>query len=755
MAYLFSSTPPTPRSHFQVHFYGAVLRLVRTIERMGSPGGASLAEILRLYPFLARYQEELARRLPPNLPANQAVTWWETQVTLWEESALGAAAGKADPNAKTVLAKKGKAAGSQPSLPLAALKNLPEVGALGQAAFMLCGLVEEDSRFGTLFAYLQEPLGARRPTLELLTQVLETEAVAGSDAGRQACAGLLHCGALESLNPNSPRSEWQLRVPGALWEAARGAESLHAANLTLHPAQEYPLPGELILPTDFRQRLEQAPQLLRDGRVRVLALRGSMGSDRLRVAGALARSMGRQVIEAAPLAARPVEGSDALAPEDRREPYLGVLCTLLHAAPVFSFDLGPGETGTIPDLPGYHGPVLVALGMEGGLRGPLADQVLALTIPTPGPDLRLLLWQDALGGTPAEDLPEIAGRFLLPAGYIRQVAGMAAAQAGLEKRAAVRLEDVRQASRALNRQLLDNLADRIEAGGDWEKLVVSSGTLDRLFELERRCRLRERLLDHLGPAFSGSANRGVRALFSGSSGTGKTLAARILAAVLGMDLYRVDLASIINKYIGETEKNLHRVLSRAEEMDIILLLDEGDSLLGSRTEVKSSNDRYANLETNYLLQRLEHYNGIILVTTNAAQNIDTAFQRRMDVVVNFVPPGAAERLAIWQLHLPESHAVSGTMLSQVAARCDLTGGQIRNAALLASLLAVSAGSPQVLDVHLQDAVRAEYRKAGAVCPLDGLPGVHSVSGPAFHLDSFARFLQDQPAAPSLGEDGRI
>ena len=126
----------------------------------------------------------------------------------------------------------------------------------------------------------------------------------------------------------------------------------------------------------------------------------------------------------------------------------------------------------------------------------------------------------------------------------------------------------------------------------------------------------------------------MRALFSGASGTGKTLAARILAAELGMDLYRVDLASVINKYIGETEKNLHRVLARAEELDIILLLDEGDALLGQRTDVKSSNDRYANLETNYLLQRLESYQGIVLVTTNAAQNIDSAFQRRMDVVVN-------------------------------------------------------------------------------------------------------------------------
>jgi len=143
------------------------------------------------------------------------------------------------------------------------------------------------------------------------------------------------------------------------------------------------------------------------------------------------------------------------------------------------------------------------------------------------------------------------------------------------------------------------------------------------------------------PAFGVDAHRGVRALFAGASGTGKNLAARILAAVLGMDLYRVDLAAVVNGYIGETERNLHQVLSRAEALDVVLLLDGGDALLGSRTEVKSANDRDANLETNYLLRRLEHYQGIVLVTTNLGDNIDQAFQRRMDVVVPFFAPQPA------------------------------------------------------------------------------------------------------------------
>jgi SpoVK/Ycf46/Vps4 family AAA+-type ATPase len=183
-----------------------------------------------------------------------------------------------------------------------------------------------------------------------------------------------------------------------------------------------------------------------------------------------------------------------------------------------------------------------------------------------------------------------------------------------------------------------------------------------------------------------------------------------------MDLYRVDLASVVNKYIGETEKNLERVFARAEELDVILLLDEGDALLTQRTGVQSANDRYANLETNYLLQRLESYEGILVVTTNAADRIDTAFQRRMDVVIDFPLPDAAERWAIWQMHLPASHEVGLEVLHATAQRCAMSGGQIRSAALHASLLAVDSGAP-LGAAHLETAVEREYRKQGALSPL--------------------------------------
>jgi SpoVK/Ycf46/Vps4 family AAA+-type ATPase len=215
---------------------------------------------------------------------------------------------------------------------------------------------------------------------------------------------------------------------------------------------------------------------------------------------------------------------------------------------------------------------------------------------------------------------------------------------------------------------------------------------------------------------SGAANRGVRVLFTGPSGTGKTLTARHLAARLQLDLYRVDLAAVVNKYLGETERNLDAVLTRAEELDVVLLFDEGDALLTRRTEVNNANDRYANLETDFLLQRLETFDGIVVVTTNAGSRIDPAFQRRIDVTVEFVPPDADQRRRLWWLHLPPGHDVSPALLDDAARRCELTGGQIRNAALHARLLGLERDAP-ITDDDLLAAVAREYRRSGASFPL--------------------------------------
>jgi SpoVK/Ycf46/Vps4 family AAA+-type ATPase len=301
----------------------------------------------------------------------------------------------------------------------------------------------------------------------------------------------------------------------------------------------------------------------------------------------------------------------------------------------------------------------------------------------------------------------------LTSGNIRRAALSATNIARLAGRRDFTAEDLRLACRTLQADRLETLATRLEARGGLDDLAVDEATREELAALVARCRHREALAV-LGPKFT-RGSVGVRALFAGASGTGKTLATRLLAATLGRDIYRVDLAATVNKYLGETEKNLDRAFAAAEELDAILLLDEGDALMASRTDVSSSNDRYANLETNFLLQRIETFTGIVLVTSNAHERIDKAFARRMDVVINFRPPDEWSRHEILRMHLAGAQ-VSEALMHDIACRCSLSGGQLRNVASHATLLALQRGAA-INDFDLHAALAREYRKTGGRCPL--------------------------------------
>src|SRR5262249_53719115 len=279
---------------------------------------------------------------------------------------------------------------------------------------------------------------------------------------------------------------------------------------------------------------------------------------------------------------------------------------------------------------------------------------VTLEVRMPGPAERAELWRRSLDTHAQAEARELGDRFRMTSGGVIRTSSLARAHAALHGRSEIEPPDLRAASRALHADI-ERLAARVPATGGWESLGAAPDTMSDLRGLELRCRHRERLRHRVSASVGQQLNGGVRALFAGPSGTGKTMAARLLAASLDMDLYRLDLASVVNKYLGETEKSLDLLFSRAEELDVVLLIDEGDALLTGRTAVQNSNDRYANLETNYLLQRLESVEGLLVVTTNSVARTDTAFHRRMDVVVEFRMPSPHERWLIWQLHLPVDH----------------------------------------------------------------------------------------------------
>jgi hypothetical protein len=665
-----------PLEHFKLYFFAATTRLLSHGAR--TFGGERA--LLTRFPFLEGYRTELTELGIATLEGEDGPGTWPEALAAWEADVTG-------------------------HLPMRALRKAAGLDHEALTLLLAVGMVEEDARFGALFATLQGTPTLQRPTLGLLNASWRGEEDRGEVRAR--LRRLMDLGLVEVSDREAPRAEWALHVPGTVWDALRGEALERPASWLKHHARETLARDEpLIVPDSLRETLTRLPALLASGEVGALVVRGPRHNGRRTLLRSVARALGRGVLE--------VEGPQK--GDDARWRMVGPLATLLHALPVAVLEPAPGEAAEVPELDGLDGPLGVVLGRLGGVSGEGVDRALTLAVDMPGPEERALHWKQGLAGRPCSRLEELSVAFRLTRGHVRRAARLAQAHAALAGRAEVEPDDVREAARSLNRQALDTLAVRLTTPGDWGQLSVATETMRDLRLLETRCRSRERMGEAVGGALAQQLTPGVRALFQGPSGTGKTLAARLVAAALGLDVYRVELSSVVNKYIGETEKNLARIFALAEELDVVLLFDEGDSLFARRTGVGSSTDRYANLETNYLLQRIESYEGILIVTTNAAEAIDTAFQRRMDVVVDFRAPDPSERWMLWQLHLPAAHAVDAALLREVSARCQLSGGQIRNAVLHASLLALEDGGP-LGSSHLEAGVVREYRKAGDVCPL--------------------------------------
>jgi SpoVK/Ycf46/Vps4 family AAA+-type ATPase len=249
---------------------------------------------------------------------------------------------------------------------------------------------------------------------------------------------------------------------------------------------------------------------------------------------------------------------------------------------------------------------------------------------------------------------------------------------------------------------------------EWDDLVVAADVLAQLRELEAQVRLSGEVLDGWGFRRLTPGSRGTTALFAGPSGTGKTMAAQVLAHSLDLDLYRVDLAEVVNKYIGETEKRLAQVFDECERCNVMVLFDEADALFGRRTRVHDAHDRFANIEIDYLLQRMESFDGVAILATNRKGDLDPAFTRRIRVVVDFLPPSPVERLRLWELALPECSAVAQELdRNWLADSLTLTGAEIKSIALAAAFLARSTDETIAME-HVLAAVRRELAKRGTV-----------------------------------------
>lgn len=339
---------------------------------------------------------------------------------------------------------------------------------------------------------------------------------------------------------------------------------------------------------------------------------------------------------------------------------------------------------------------------------PLCRGSLFIEARKPTADEQRGVWRELLADTPlasAKDrLEELTSNFNMT------VAAMQACvqEALLPGEREPPIARLKHACRSQARLRLDDLAQRIEPCADWDDLVLPDGDKQALRQIAAQVDQRATVYEAWG--FGEKVNRGlgVSALFAGPSGCGKTMAAEVLAASLKLDLYRIDLAGAVSKYIGETEKNLRRIFDAAEDSGAILLFDEADALFGKRSEVKDSHDRYANIEVSYLLQRMEAYRGLALLATNLKGSVDSAFLRRLRFVINFPFPEVPQRLEIWRRIFPPRTPTDGLNLGALA-RLNITGGSIRNIAMNAAFLAAHASEPVRMN-HILQAARAEYGK---------------------------------------------
>ncbi|MFF9034880.1 ATP-binding protein [Streptomyces sp. NPDC014892] len=617
-----------------------------------------------------------------------------------------------------------EAAAGDPLEALAGRLGLTEL----DARILLIALAPDlDRSYEQLYGYLNDDVSRRRATVGLALDLCGLPVhLARARARFMPSAPLSALGLLTVEDPERPFLGRGLRIPDRLVAHLLGDDTLDAAlvghvhplgspsavavgaggssAVAVDPAAPAPVPASVEdggFTARLAARIAAAPVTVH--------LREHREGDGLLRAGAALRAAGVDALHFTPPAAE--EELAALLPRLLRE------ARLRGCAVVVS---------PLPEKPGPLFRALTAADVTVLFLGPQPydpqwcdRDPLVLDVPRP-PAGAVDAWSAALGAGadgPGFDLAATVAPYRLGGDRIERAARAAvdlAAFDGTEVTAA----HLRLAARLQSASGLERHARRIRPDVGWDDLVLPDKPLAQLRELALRARHRDRVLGDWRLSAGGGRGRGVLGLFAGESGTGKTLSAEVVAAELGLDLYVVQLSSVVDKFVGETEKNLERIFSEADRTDAVLLFDEADAVFGKRSEVKDAHDKYANMESAYLLQRLESFDGIALLTTNLRANIDEAFTRRLDLVVDFPFPDAAQRLALWQHSLAAVPRADDTDPAAVARDFELAGGSIRSAVVTAAYAAAGRGGP-VTSADLREGAEREYRKAGRLVPGEG------------------------------------
>jgi ATPase family associated with various cellular activities (AAA)/Winged helix domain, variant len=582
-----------------------------------------------------------------------------------------------------------------------------ELSSFERDVLLLSAAVELDSTFAELCASAHGDPHRRYPTFSLaLAALAEPHWSALTPAAPLRCWRLIELGLGDSLT-NSP-----LRIDERMLHYLLGIPCLDAR---LHGLVE-PLEISSDIPPSHREIAAQITQLW--SRVKdipnwpIISLCGADQHAKLRIAAAACEhfEIPLRTLYATDVPSM-VGEREALARLWERESALGGGALFIDAEQL------ENNRALVCFLENVRGMLFISS------REPLQlhrRELVRFEIRKPSPAEQRALWEESLAANGVNlngQLDQLVSQFNMDAHTIHAISLLAGPveqgesangneAANSDSRGL--FEPIWEACRAQGRSRLEDLAQRIPPVSSWDDIVLPQAQRQILRDIATHVRQRTKVCDDWGFAEKGSRGLGISALFCGASGTGKTMAAEILANELHLDLYRIDLSQVVSKYIGETEKNLRRVFDAAEESGAILLFDEADALFGKRSEVRDSHDRYANIEVSYLLQRMESYRGLAILTTNMKNTLDSAFLRRLRFIVQFPFPDSAQRAEIWRRIFP-----SGTPTEKVdvvkLSRLNLPGGNIRNIALHAAFLAADAAEPVRMS-HLLRACRGEYAK---------------------------------------------
>jgi hypothetical protein len=562
---------------------------------------------------------------------------------------------------------------------------------------LLCAGIELDSAFAASCAAAQGDARKIHPTFSLALAALP-----GAHWSALAPSSSLRRWRLVELTNNEGLVAAPLRIDERILHFLTGINQLDDRLLPL--VEPLPVPEDL--PPSQLEVVARIAQLLANNgspMPPVVQLCGPDGIGRNGVAALACREFGLRLhsLRLADIPASAAE-RESLARLWEREALLGHSALLVEADEIDPADHGRALLSFLENVQG-----IVFVSRRDPLR-PWRRPIVRFDVRKPSSAEQEQLWNKSLG----EDLGRLNGQvenvvaqFSLGSRQIEAACAALGARSGSETELGRQLW---HACRIQSRSRLDDLAQRIEPAATWDELVLPEAQRQLLREITVHVRQRTKVYETWGFAEKGERGLGISALFAGSSGTGKTMAAEVLARELSLDLYRIDLSSVVSKYIGETEKNLRRVFDAAEEGGAILLFDEADALFGKRSEVKDSHDRYANIEVSYLLQRMESYRGLAILTTNLKNALDPAFLRRLRFIVQFPFPDAAQRAEIWRHIFPARTPTHELDLPKLS-RLNIAGGNIRNIALNAAFLAAEANEP-VRMPHLLRAARGEYAK---------------------------------------------